>query len=108
MGTSPQIVAHRPPLDRGRYLLQRLRCGPRLPVAVLGNTVASDLGISPLRAVGQTIDVGGVQFQVIGVLAAQGGVGFASVDSDVIVPLGSIEGSLVAFRPDITQIRVQA
>ena len=70
-----------------------------LPVAVLGNTVASDLDISPLRAVGQTIDVGGVQFQVIGVLAAQGGVGFASVDSSVLVPLGSIEGRLVAFGP---------
>ena len=77
-------------------------------MAVLGNTVASDLNLSPLRAVGQTINVGGVQFQVIGVLAAQGGVGFASVDSSVLVPLGSIEGQLVAFRPDISQIRVQA
>ena len=75
---------------------------------MLGNTVASDLDLSPLRAVGQTIDVGGVQFKVIGVLAAQGGVGFASVDSSVLVPLGSIEGRLVAFRPSISQVRVQA
>jgi len=61
-----------------------------------------------LEAVGKTIDLGGVRFQVIGVLKAQGGIGFASVDSSVIVPLQSIEGSLVAYRPDITQVRVQA
>ena len=79
-----------------------------LPAAVLGSTVASDLGLTPLRAVGQTIDVGGVRFTVIGVLAAQGGVSFASVDGSVLVPLGAIEGRLVAFSPDISQIRVQA
>jgi putative ABC transport system permease protein len=80
----------------------------RLPVAVLGSTVADDLNLTPLRAVGQTINVGGVQFQVVGVLAEQGGVGFASVDSSIIVPLTSIEGRLVGFHPDISQVRVQA
>lgn len=79
-----------------------------LPVAVLGATVASDLNFTPLRAVGQTIDIGGVKFQVIGVLASQGGISFGSVDSSVLVPLGAIEGRLVAFHPDISQIRVQA
>jgi putative ABC transport system permease protein len=79
-----------------------------LPVAVLGSTVASDLGISPLRAVGQTVNIGGVRFQVIGVLASQGGISFGSVDSSVLVPLSSIEGRLVAFHPDISGIRVQS
>jgi putative ABC transport system permease protein len=79
-----------------------------LPVAVLGSTVASDLDVSALRAVGKTINVGGVQFRVIGVLASQGGISFGSVDSSVLVPLGAIEGRLVAFRPDISEIRVQA
>jgi putative ABC transport system permease protein len=79
-----------------------------LPVAVLGSTVADDLNLTPLRAVGRTINVGGVQFQVIGVLAEQGGVGFASVDSSILVPLTSIEGRLVAFHPDISEVRVQA
>ncbi len=79
-----------------------------LPVAVLGSTVASDLGLTPLRAVGQTVNVGGVPFQVIGVLASQGGISFGSVDSAVLVPLSSIEGRLVAFHPDISGIRVQA
>ena len=79
-----------------------------LPVAVLGSTVVSDFDLTPLRAVGQTINVGGVQFRVIGVLASQGGISFGSVDSSVLVPLGAIEGRLVAFRPDISEIRVQA
>lgn len=68
-----------------------------LPVAVLGSTAASDLNLTPLRAAGQTINVGGVPFQVIGVLASQGGISFGSVDSSVLVPLGSIEGRLVAL-----------
>jgi putative ABC transport system permease protein len=108
MGTSPQIVGiDHLTIEAGTFF-SSFAASHGLPVAVLGNTVASDLGVSPLRAVGRTIKIGGVQYQVIGVLAAQGGVGFASVDSDVIVPLQSTEGTLVAFRPDISQIRVQA
>ncbi len=79
-----------------------------LPVAVLGSTTAGDLGLSPLRAVGRTVNVGGVRFQVVGVLASQGGLSFGSVDSAILVPLTSIEGRLVAFHPDISTIRVQA
>jgi putative ABC transport system permease protein len=79
-----------------------------LPVAVIGSTVASDLNLTPLRAVGRTITVGGFKFQVIGVLASQGGISFGSVDSSVLAPLGAIEGRLVAFRPDISEVRVQA
>jgi len=107
-GTSPQIVAIDHLTVEAGTFFSSFDAAHGLPVAVLGNTVASDLGLTPLRAVGQTIDVGGVQFEVIGVLTEQGGVGFASVDSSVLVPVGAIEGRLVAFRPDISQIRVQA
>ena len=107
-GTFPQIV----PIDHlvveAGTFFSSFDAAHSLPVAVLGNTVASDLDLTPLQAVGRTIDIDGVQFKVIGVLVAQGGVGFASVDSSVLVPVGAIEGRLVAFRPDITQIRVQA
>ena len=108
MGTAPQIVGiDHLTIEAGTFF-SAFAAAHSLPVAVLGNTVASDLDVSPLRAVGQTVDLGGVQFVVIGVLNAQGGVGFASVDSSVLVPLGAIEGNLVAYRPDISQIRVQA
>ena len=108
MGTSTKIVGIDHLTTQAGRFFSAFDAGHGLPMAVLGSTVASDLGISPLRAVGQTVSIGGEKFQVVGVLAAQGGVGFASIDSDVIVPLSSIEGRLVAFRPDISQIRVQA
>ena len=107
-GTSPQIVAIDHLTVAAGSFFSDFAAAHGLALAVLGNTVASDLGLTPLRAVGQTIDVGGVRFTVIGVLAAQGGVSFASVDGSVLVPLGAIEGRLVAFSPDISQIRVQA
>ena len=79
-----------------------------LPVAVLGSSTVDDLGVSPLRAIGQIINVGGVRFRVIGVLASQGGMSFGSVDSSILAPLSAIEGRLVAFHPDISTVRVQA
>ncbi|MEZ5124965.1 MAG: ABC transporter permease [Thermoleophilia bacterium] len=79
-----------------------------LPVAVLGATTLEDLDLTPLRALGQTIRIDSVSYTVIGVLEEQGGISFASVDSSVLVPLSSMEGRLVAFRPDISSIRVQA
>ena len=79
-----------------------------LPVAVLGATTVDDLGLTPLRAVGETVKIGGMPFTVIGVLDAQGGIAFGSVDSSIVVPLSAIEGRLVAYHPDISSVRVQA
>jgi len=107
-GTSPQIVGIDHLTVEAGTFFSAFDTSHGLPVAVLGNTVASDLDLTPLRAVGQIVNIGGVQYKVIGVLNAQGGVGFASVDSSVLVPLGSMEGRLVAFNPSISQIRVQA
>jgi putative ABC transport system permease protein len=107
-GTFPQIVTIDHLTVEAGTFFSDFDVAHNLPVAVLGSTVVSDLNLTPLRAVGQQVNVGGVKFQVIGVLAAQGGVSFASVDGSVLVPLGAIEGRLVAFRPDISQIRVQS
>ncbi len=52
--------------------------------------------------------IGGQPFTVIGVLASQGGIAFASVDDSIVVPLTAIEGTLVSYHPDISTIRVQA
>ncbi len=107
-GTSPQIQAIDHLTIAAGTFFSAFDSAHSLPVAVLGSTVLSDLNLTALQAVGQTINVGGVQFQVIGVLASQGGISFGSVDSSVVVPLGSIEGHLVGFHPDISEIRVQA
>lgn len=108
MGTTPQIkdIDH---LDvQAGSFFSEFAAAHDLPVAVLGATVLSDLGLQANSAVGQTVRISGRQYVVVGVLAAQGGVSFSSADDSIIVPLGAIEGRLVAFHPDITQIRVQA
>ncbi len=107
-GTSPQIQSIDHLTVAAGTFFSQFDVARSLPVAVLGATVASDLNLTPVRALGQTVDLGGVQFQVIGVLASQGGISFGSVDSSVLVPLGAIEGQLVGFHPDISEIRVQA
>lgn len=107
-GTFPQIKSIDHLTVAAGTFFSQFDVAHSLPVAVVGSTAASDLSLAPLRAVGQTIKVGGVRFQVIGVLASQGGISFGSVDSSILVPLSSIEGRLVAFHPDISGIRVQA
>jgi putative ABC transport system permease protein len=107
-GTFPQYKAINHLTVKAGSFFSQFDVDHALPVAVLGSTTADDLGLAPLRAVGQTINVGGVRFRVTGVLASQGGLSFGSVDSAIVVPLTSIEGRLVAFHPEISTIRVQA
>uniref|UniRef100_A0A832I2C9 FtsX-like permease family protein n=1 Tax=Eiseniibacteriota bacterium TaxID=2212470 RepID=A0A832I2C9_UNCEI len=57
--------------------------------AVLGPQVVADLGVSSGEAlVGETIRIGSIQFEVIGVLASKGqGAGFGNPDDQVLIPL---------------------
>jgi len=61
-------------------------------VAVLGNEVATTL-FGAMDPVGQSIRIGGRQFQVIGVLASRG-VGFGTEDLEVYVPLSTFYATL--------------
>jgi putative ABC transport system permease protein len=60
-----------------------------LRVAVLGATVATDLGLGA-DAVGTTVSIHGLPFEVIGILQPKGGSGFADPDDQVLVPLGAV------------------
>ena len=57
--------------------------------AVLGAQVVSDLGAaSPDALIGETVRIGSVHFEVVGVLASKGqGGGFANPDDQVLVPI---------------------
>lgn len=79
-----------------------------LPVAVLGATLASDLGLDSQRAPGTTISLGGESFSVIGVLQPQGGIGFLNPDANALVPMQSMVGRLTGANPSINQVRVAA
>jgi putative ABC transport system permease protein len=75
-------------------------------VAVIGPTVAQNLfaGQSP---VGQTIQINGASFQVVGVTASKGSNGFQDQDDTVIVPITAAQDVLTGYG-DIQQIVVQA
>ena len=77
----------------------------RRRVAVIGSNVATTLfgGLSPL---GERIQIKGVAFQVVGVLAEKGDNGFSSPDDQVLVPVSTHQG--VLFGNDyLSSIAVQ-
>jgi putative ABC transport system permease protein len=75
-------------------------------VAVIGQTVAEELfgGQDP---VGQTMRANGVNFEVVGVLAAKGSNGVSNLDEIVLAPISTVQDSLSGFGP-IDSITVEA
>jgi putative ABC transport system permease protein len=63
-------------------------------VAVLGANVADDLFSDDEFPIGESIKIGGVQYEVIGVLESKGGVGFLSEDEQVYVPFTTAQSRL--------------
>jgi putative ABC transport system permease protein len=57
-------------------------------VAVLGQTVLTNLGVGP-EIVGQQIRINSIPFQVIGTLATKGSGGFGDPDDQVLIPLST-------------------
>jgi putative ABC transport system permease protein len=75
-------------------------------VLVVGPTVVSELfgGQDP---VGQTIQVNGTNFQIIGVTAPKGSNGISNQDDAAIAPLTAVQDTLTGYG-NISQIVVQA
>ncbi|MGZ3585646.1 MAG: ABC transporter permease [Candidatus Limnocylindrales bacterium] len=67
----------------------------RMRVAVLGATTADDLGLGA-SAIGSTITVNGLPFQVVGILQAKGSVGPISEDDQITIPLSTAQQYFVA------------
>lgn len=76
-------------VSAGRFINQRDQDN-RYKVAVIGIDVANEL-YSSTDVVGQTINVNGVDFQIVGVLAAQGSSSTGSGDDRIIVPLSTAQ-----------------
>ena len=66
-----------------------------LRVAVLGATTASDLGLDE-TAIGSQITIGGLPFQLIGILQPKGGATFQDPDDQVLIPIGIVHKYFVA------------
>jgi putative ABC transport system permease protein len=61
-----------------------------LRVAVLGATAADHLGLDETD-LGTEIKIGGIPFQLIGILQPKGGASFQDVDDQVYVPVGVVQ-----------------
>ena len=91
IGTTPNYLdVRRFTLSGGRMFTQGEDDG-RKRVAVLGATVLRNLNLeSPDQIIGQQVQVGGNQFEVIGTLASKGGAtGFNDPDDQILIPLGT-------------------
>jgi len=75
-------------------------------VLVVGPTVVSEL-FSGQDPVGQTIQVNGTNFQIIGVTAPKGSNGTSNQDDVAIAPLTAVQDTLTGYG-NISQIVVQA
>jgi putative ABC transport system permease protein len=75
-------------------------------VLVIGPTVVSEL-FSGEDPVGQTIQVNGTNFQVIGVTAPKGSNGTSNQDDVAVAPLTAVQDTLTGYG-NISQIVVQA
>ncbi len=68
-------------------------------VVVLGATTAAELG----AAVGDTVDITGIPFQVSGVLASTGGQAFTNGDDLAVMPITTAQDDLVGGSPTSVQ-----
>ncbi len=107
-GTTPEVQSIDSLDLRSGTFFSAFANARRLPVAVIGATLADDLAVDPTNGAGTVVDVNGSRFVLVGVLQPKGGVGFLNPDDDLIVPLGSMEGRLVSSEPNLNQIRVAA
>ena len=82
--------------------------GQNATVAVLGSTIEQTLfagtGVNPI---GQTININGVPFMVVGVAAPQGGSGFQNPDTAIAIPI-TTEMNLFTGGQSVTQIIASA
>jgi putative ABC transport system permease protein len=104
IGTYPSYFqASDSPIASGRYLSNSDVTSAR-KVLVLGATTATDL-FNTENPVGQTVDVAGVPYTVVGVLQTKGAGGIG--DTTAIAPLTTVEESLTGYG-SLSEIVVQA
>ncbi len=106
VGTTPSyLAAHGYHLQEGAAFTEA-DVAHHARVAVIGQTVVEELfgGQDPI---GQTMRANGVNFEVIGVLAAKGSNGLSNLDEIVAAPITTVQDSLSGYGP-IDSITVEA
>jgi putative ABC transport system permease protein len=105
-GTTPAYAeAHNYTVETGSFFT-KAQVKERARVAVIGPEVASEL-FAGISAVGKTMQVNGVNFEVIGVTKSKGSSGTTSQDDGVLAPITAVEDTLAGYG-ELSQIAVQA
>ncbi|HUC01866.1 MAG TPA: ABC transporter permease [Candidatus Paceibacterota bacterium] len=115
LGTTPEYLQVRNlQIDTGSFVSDTDNTNSNL-VAVIGPTVLQDLfapdentSATPEMAIGQTIEIKGTQFTVIGVTVAKGASGFSNQDDMIYVPLTTAQHYLLGSTSYVTEIDVEA
>ena len=106
IGTTPSYAeAHNYTVEAGSFFT-KAQVKERARVAVIGPEVASEL-FAGTSAVGKTMQVNGVNFEVIGVTKSKGSSGTGSQDDGVLAPITAVEDTLTGYG-ELSQIAVQA
>jgi putative ABC transport system permease protein len=106
VGTTPSYLeAHNYTVESGTAFTAA-QVKERARVAVIGPELASELfaGTSP---VGKTMQVDGVNFEVVGVTRSKGSSGTASQDDGVFAPITAVEDTLAGYG-ELSSIAVEA
>ena len=107
-GTTPDYLAAQDYTVSAGSTITQADVTSRKRVALIGQTVASNLFSTGQNALGQTIRLGSASFEIIGVLAAKGSSGGSTnQDSVVIAPYTAVQDELTGYAP-FTELLVQA
>ena len=109
-GAKPEFLDIRKfTMGTGRFFSDAEEAGMRR-VAVLGSAVVENLGLqTPEAIIGENIRLGGLQFEVIGVMASKGQAGgFGNNPDDVVIIPLSTARYRVMGTPDLNSISVLA
>ena len=91
-------------LLHGRFFTQSEVQGRRR-VAVLGYTASEDLGETPPEILlGETIQIRGIGFEVVGILAEKGGSGFLRPDENIFIPQSTAQYRVMGSRDRLNTI----
>jgi len=91
-------------LLHGRFFTQSEVQGRRR-VAVLGYSASEDLGETPPEILlGETIQIRGIGFEVVGILAEKGGSGFLRPDENIFIPQSTAQYRVMGSRDRLNTI----
>ncbi|MBS1678653.1 MAG: ABC transporter permease [Actinobacteria bacterium] len=106
VGTTPAYAEARNYEVQAGSFFTAAQVKERARVAVIGPEVATELfaGTSP---VGKTMQVNGVNYQVVGVTRSKGSSGTGSQDNGVLAPITAVEDTLAGYG-ELSSITVEA